>query len=72
MRFISVMRKQEEVIGKLTSVAVVLLIFYIRKNPNNFCLTNMGFNVTENCYSSSFAIEIVIMLPYGVFFFEDK
>ena len=27
-------------------------------------LTNMGFNVRESYHSSSFAMEIIVMLPY--------
>lgn len=32
----------------------------------HFCVDNVGFNVTENHHSSSFAMEIVITLPYPV------
>ena len=56
------MRWHEDVLGKFTSAAGFLFIFYNGKIP--IILTNMGFNVRESYHSSSFAMEIIIMLPY--------
>lgn len=62
------MRWHEEVLEKLTSAARGLLLLQWKK-MQQFCLVNMGFNIKEN-QLSSFAMEIIILFPYLIYFWR--